>query len=138
MTKKRSATKRARPTYTAQQRAHAVTLATAYGNAARAARETGIPAQTIGRWLNEPSEETLKIVSQVHKSLADRLTDSMMEAHDALMANLRAGKLSPGQTIAAFGVLFDKRMAHLEAERRAGPSDDGLSELDKIAEALMN
>lgn len=60
----------------------------------------------------------------------------MMEAHAALLANLRAGRLSPGQTIVAFGVLFDKRMAHLEAERRTGAGNTGMSELDKVAEAL--
>lgn len=68
----KSAAKRTRPTYTAEQRAHAVTLATTYSSANRAARETGIPAQTIGRWLNTPNGQTREIVGQVNKSLVER------------------------------------------------------------------
>ncbi|HEX6937938.1 MAG TPA: helix-turn-helix domain-containing protein, partial [Longimicrobiales bacterium] len=47
-----------RPHYAPEVKAQAIALATSYGNAERAARELGLPPQTVRRWLATPNEQT--------------------------------------------------------------------------------
>lgn len=123
-----------KPTYTPEQRAEAVALAIELGNYSAAGRRLGIPAETIRRWAaGQRAPLTLELVGQVKGEMVERLTSSMMTAHNAMMADLLAGRLTPGQTITAFGVLADKVIAW---RRFAGRGDDHAGELDRIAEAL--
>lgn len=75
----------------------------------------------------------MELVEHATEEMVERLTSSIMTAHNAMLADLLAGRSAPGQTITAFGVLADKVIAW---RRYAVSKDSDVGELDRIAEAF--
>lgn len=120
--------------YTPEERARAVLLAHELGSAEAAGRKLGIPGPTVRRWASGArASDTLGLVREAKKAVVERLTESMMELRDALMGDLRGGKLSAGQKITAFGVMADKVIMLRRTDTR---KDEGTPELERIAAAL--
>lgn len=123
----------ARKNYSPEERTAAVLLAEQLGSADSAGRQLGIPGATVRRWrTGKQAPSTSALVREVKGAMLDRLTEGAMLFFDRMLADLRNGKLSPGQAIVAFGVTADKMIAI----RRERPDRVNAGQVDAIAAAL--
>lgn len=104
-----------RKEYTDEERIRAVALARHYGNIRRAAKELGITASSLGRWMRGIHVDDVgKLnaqVEQIEESMLQRVEAGAMEFYEKIMEELRAGNYSRGQLLTGFGILADKVIA---------------------------
>jgi len=127
-------------TYTAEERAEAVGLATSIGPK-RAGEQLGMPGRTIAYWLRQPSSSV--VIARVEANIAERLKEAHEVALAAVLDGLKDPRARLGDRAAALRVLGEQRAL---AEGRATANVHNLNlnvdgtakpdELDAIADGL--
>ena len=91
--------------YTAEQKAEAVRLATSVGPK-RAGEQLGIPGRTVAYWMHQPSASPIIVAAEV--KIADRLRAAHAEALQAVMDGVRDPRSRLGDRATALRVLGEQ------------------------------
>lgn len=91
--------------YTRRQKATAVMAAT-LTTVAAAAEETGIPATTIGYWLDQPEFGELRAKTRVEIAAGSIVLAQLAQAE--LSKKIKAGEVEPRDLAVIYGIAIDK------------------------------
>jgi len=106
--------------YTPEQKAKAIMRAEELGNKSAAAREAGVPINTLRSWMENDKDEVVKIGQQVKHNMLEKLEQGAMLFYEQILEHLDddyeppEGKkrerknFSPGQKLTGFGIFADK------------------------------